>query len=73
MSEKQDLFDSLMDFIGDKFETEETSYSEVIGTLSALKTMYKAQWQAICNEMVEDDECDCGCCDVEPQDVPKLQ
>ena len=73
MSEKQDLFDSLMDFIGDKFEAEETSYSEVIGALSTLKTMYKAQWKAICDEMVEDDdECDCGC-ERETEDAPKLQ
>jgi len=68
-------YQSLMDFIGDKFEAEETSYSEVIGALSTLKTMYKAQWQSICNEMADDDEeeCQCGCCEVEPKDVPKLQ
>ena len=59
----KDLFDELMDFIGDKFDAEETSYSEVIGALSTLKTMYKAQWQSICNEMADDDdeeECQCG-------------
>jgi len=67
-------YQSLMDFIGDKFEAEETTYSEVIGTLYTLKTMYKAQWKAICDEMVEDDnECDCGCCEVKPKDAPKLQ
>ena len=70
----KDLFDELMDFIGDKFDADETNYSEVIGALTTLKTMYKAQWQSICNEMAEDDnECDCGCCEVQPKDVPKLQ
>src|SRR3990167_418163 len=74
MSEKQDLFDGLMDFIGNKFYAEEISYSEVIGALTTLKTMYKAQWSAICNEMANEEECDCGCgCDVEQEDVPKLQ
>ena len=70
----KDLFDDMMDFIDAKFQADATNYSEVIGALSTLKTMYKAQWQAICNEMAEDDnECDCGCCEVEPKDVPKLQ
>ena len=69
----KNLFDDMMDFIDAKFQAEETSYSEVIGALSTLKTMYKAQWNAICNEMANDDECDCGCCEVETKDVPKLQ
>ena len=69
----RDLFCDMMDFIDAKFQNDEASYSEVIGALTTLKTMYKAQWNAICNEMVEDDECDCGCCEVEPEDVPKLQ
>ena len=75
MSNEKNLFDDMMDFIDAKFQADETNYSEVIGALATLKTMYKAQWQAICNEMADDDdeECQCGCCKVESKDVPKLQ
>ena len=33
------LFDDMMDFIDAKFKADEVGYSEVIGALSALKTM----------------------------------
>jgi len=60
------LFDDMMDFIDAKFKADEVGYSEVIGALSALKTMYKAQWQSICNELADEDDdederlCDCS-------------
>lgn len=70
MNNDGDLFEELVDIIDGKFDAGETSYSEVIGTLSTLKTVYKAQWKAICTETAdESNECECD----EMEDVAKLQ
>jgi len=52
----KNLFEDMMDFIDAKFKSDEAGYSEVIGALSTLKTMYKAQWKSICKELAN--ECD---------------
>ena len=69
----KDLFDDMMDFIDAKFQADETSYSEVIGTLATIKTMYEARWNYICNDLANEEgeeECQCGCAET---CVPKLQ